>query len=524
MLKLHLDLISTKPGSNHSLLKPREIFLESYLTEQELQLLNPTVIQRMIKDNTPLSITTYRLTPEVKQYLRRVTSVFLHVAHQEALEEYITYFMAELIDNSQKANAKRIFFQEKNLDIFSPTDYQTGMESFRKEFMENQLHYQSRQEEKGLSITMTLGLQGEWLYLEVKNNTKLTVFEYKRIHDRVMRAIEAKCPEQFLSHIDESEGAGLGFISVTCMLRKLGISEENLQIIPQDNQTIVRIHLPTNMEEFHYLSAISKEIAQTIKNIPQIPENVSRISRLLDDPTSNIGEIISLIQQDVTLSTDLLKLVNSASFRLPKASTNIEDSVKMVGLRGVRNLVYAIGSLQNLTPDTKNKKNLWQHSYMVGSYALALAHKFYGSDKKTISDAYVCGLLHDIGKILFEAAHPDTLKNVWELFHRKGIPPRIFEKIVAGANHAEIGALITKKWNFPEVIIAAIQFHHSPAAAPERYRRIVSIVHLANALLHYQNKTLAFVQMDSHTLGCFGISREEQVVQLIKEISLSQGT
>lgn len=497
--------------------------MESYLTEQELQLLNPSVIRRMIQDNTPLSITTYRLTPEIKQYLRRVTSIFLHEAHQEALEEYITYFLAELIDNSQKANAKRIFFQEQNLDIFNPKDYLAGMEGFRTEFMTRQVHYQSRQEEKGLSITVSMGIRGEQLYLEVQNTAQLTVFEYKRIHDKVMRAIQSKDSGQIVSLIDESEGMGLGFISITIMMRKLGIPVDNMQILSQDGTTTIRVLLPTNMEEEQYISAISKEIVETIRIIPQLPENVSKISCLLNDPVSKIGEIITLIQQDVTLSTDLLKMVNSASFRLPRASTNIEDSVKMIGLRGVRNLIYAIGSIQNLTPNTKNKKPLWQHSYMAGSYALALAQKFYGNDKNTISDAYVCGLLHDIGKILFEAAHPDTLKDVWELFQRKGIPPRIFEKIVAGANHAEIGALITKKWNFPEVIIAAIQFHHSPAAAPERYRRIVSIVYLANALLHYQNKTLAFVQMDPHTLGGFGISREEQVVQLTKEISLSQG-
>lgn len=498
--------------------------MESYLTEQELQLLNPKVIQRMIKDNTPLSITTYRLTPEIKLYLRRVTSVFLHEAHQEALEEYITYFLAELIDNSQKANAKRIFFQEKNLDIFNQKDYLTGMEGFRTEFMTRQMHYQSRQEEKGLSITVSMGIRGNQLYLEVQNTAQLTVFEYKRIHDKVMRAIQSKDSGQIISLIDESEGAGLGFISITVMMRKLGIPVENMQILSQADATTVRILLPTNMEEKQYISAISKEIAETIQSIPQLPENVSKISCLLDDPASEIGEIITLIQQDVTLSTDLLKMVNSASFRLPRASTNIEDSVKMIGLRGVRNLIYAIGSLQNLTPKTKNKKNLWEHSQNVGNYAYALSQKFYGNDKKTISDAYVCGLLHDIGKILFEAAHPETLKSLSELCNRKGVPPRIFEKIVAGANHAEIGALITKKWNFPEVIIAAIQFHHSPAAAPERYRRIVVIVYLANALLHYQDKTLDFVQMDSHTLGCFGMSREEQVVQLIKEISLSRGT
>lgn len=492
--------------------------MEDYLSEQELQLLNPAFIQKLIEANEPISVTTYRLTPEIRQYLRKVASLFLHEVHQEAMEEYLTFCIAELIDNSQKANAKRIYFRERNLDIFSPDDYCVGMETFKSHLLSNQRHYQGLQEEQGLSITMSLGVQDQAIYLEVRNNSKLTVFEYKRIHDRIMRALQSKSPTQILSHIDESEGAGLGFISITYMLSKLGITEESIEIIAQDDDTIIRIRLPENREEQH-IAFISKEIADAIQNIPQLPENIGKITRLLDNPASEIGEIVSLIQQDVTLSTDLLKLANSASFRMTKAPTNIEDSVKMVGLRGVSNLIYAVGSLQNLGPVTKDKRSLWRHSFRVGTCSLALAHKFYSTDNQVVADAYVCGLLHDIGKILFEAAHPETLQALAALCAKKGIPSRVFEKIVAGANHAEIGALITQKWNFPEVITAAIKFHHSPAAAPPQYRKIVDIVYLANALFHYQEGSLSYAQLNSSTLDNLGIAREGQIQALLKELA-----
>lgn len=84
--------------------------MTEYLSEQELQLLNPKNIQRMIHAELPVSITTYRLTPEIKQYIRRVSSLFLREIHQGTMEEYINYCLSELMDNSQKANAKRVFF------------------------------------------------------------------------------------------------------------------------------------------------------------------------------------------------------------------------------------------------------------------------------------------------------------------------------------------------------------------------------------------------------------------------------
>lgn len=481
-------------------------------------MLDPRVVQDMIQREIPVSVTLYRRTPEMNRYLQKIVSVFLREIHQEAMEEYILYCLEELLANSQKANAKRLYFQDRKLDIFDSRDYDCGMESFKKDFMLNQGRYQDHQEERGLSVTMTLTVREETLYLEVENNSRLTVFEYKRIHDRIMRALESQDSSRIFSYMDDREGAGLGLISIAFMLRKLGVPEENIQVISREDKTIVRIKLPKNMDEYQYICAISTEIAETIQSIPQLPENISRISRLLDDPASEIGQIISLIQQDVTLSTDLLKLVNSASFRMKKTSTSIEDSVKMVGLRGVRNLVYAIGTLQNLTPATRSKRNLWQHAHLVGSYALALACKFYATDKQILSDAYVCGLLHDIGKILFEAAHPETLQRLLDFCHTKEIPPRVYEKIVAGANHAEIGALITKKWNFPEVITSAIEFHHTPTAAPENYRKIVEIVYLANALCHYQDQTEDFSRLNPSVLSSFGICDEKQLQRLIKEI------
>lgn len=493
--------------------------MTEYLSEQELQLLNPKNIQRMIHAELPVSITTYRLTPEIKQYIRRVSSLFLREIHQGTMEEYINYCLSELMDNSQKANAKRVFFKENNLDIFNQDDYARGMESFKKEFLANQTHYQTCQEESGLSITMSLETRGENLYLEVTNNSRLTVFEYKRIHDRIMHAIQSKDSSQIFSYIDEKEGAGLGFISITLMLKKLGIPVENIQILSQSDKTTVRIRLPKNIDDYRYITAISYEIAEIIKNLPQLPENVSKINRLLNDPTSDIGQIISLIQQDVSLSADLLKLVNSASFRMQHKPTNIEDSVKMVGLRGVKNLIYAIESLQTLTPPTKNKKSLWQHSQQVGNYTLALAYKFYGNNKQITADAYVCGLLHDIGKILFEAAHPDTLQKLSSFCNQKKIPSRIYEKIVAGINHAEIGAFVTKKWNFPDVITAAIEFHHTPSVAPEDHKQVVEIVYLANALYYYEKEHSRYNLIYTDILKKFGIETERQLQHLLKDIS-----
>ena len=103
--------------------------MEEYLTEQELRLLNPQIIQDMIQKEIPISVTVYHLTPEMKHYLQKIVVTLLHQIRQDAMTDYIVYCLAELIDNSQRANAKRIYFHEQHLDIFNPKDYDCGISS-----------------------------------------------------------------------------------------------------------------------------------------------------------------------------------------------------------------------------------------------------------------------------------------------------------------------------------------------------------------------------------------------------------
>ena len=87
----------------------------------------------------------------------------------------------------------------------------------------------------------------------------------------------------------------------------------------------------------------------------------------------------------------------------------------------------------------------------------------------------------------------------------------MFEKLIAGVNHGEIGALIAEKWNFPDVIVNVIRFHHIPEEAPKDMRKITSLVYLADMMAHYVDKTVDYYQFDNDILAQFKITSEEQV-------------
>jgi putative nucleotidyltransferase with HDIG domain len=191
----------------------------------------------------------------------------------------------------------------------------------------------------------------------------------------------------------------------------------------------------------------------------------------------------------------------------------------MVGIRGIRNLLFSIGTMQSLGDSTEEKKALWAHSYQVAFYSYNLSRNFCASRRDLIEDSYVCGLLHDIGKIVFDTAHPDILDHLDPLCEKHQIPKQLLEKITAGANHSEIGALIAAKWNLPDVIVETIRYHHRPEDAPENYRRLTEIVFMADLLIYYQQGKVLYDQFDQDILAAFGITSESQLSQISEKLA-----
>ena len=130
------------------------------------------------------------------------------------------------------------------------------------------------------------------------------------------------------------------------------------------------------------------------------------LQKLITDPDSEITDIARQISMDPSLTADLLKVVNSAQFMLPKRVDNIVEAVKLVGLRGIRNLLYSYGTQKLL----QGQQSWRDHSYLTAFYAYNLAKSLRKKD--ILDDAYVGGILHDMGKIVFSDVHPQLLEKI----------------------------------------------------------------------------------------------------------------
>jgi len=478
-----------------------------------------TKIQKAILSGLPFTVTTFTMPREIEIYIEEVISFFLKYAGKDNLKDYIVYSVLELAANAKKANTKRVYFIERGLDISKDYDYMIGMEYFKESTQGDISHFLKLQQEKGLYIRLALQLRENLIQIEIRNNAAAVRTELTRINDRLARSRQYQSLDEVFSQIlDDSEGAGLGLIILVLMMRKIGLNEDCFNISNNEKETIARLTIPMDQVNVENISGLSQAIANNIDSLPHFPENIIEIQRLLDNPDADINTIARQMAMDPALTADLLRTVNSAQYMLTKRIENIAEAAKMVGLRGIRNLLYSYGSQLILGSDSAEKKNLWEHSYKTAFYAYNLVNKFK-RDKMLLDFAYVSGILHDIGKILFSNVHPDLLNKLRSFSAERKIPKSTLEYLSAGMNHAGIGALIAEKWNFPEELVAAIRYHHNPSAAPEDCRTLVDSVYLADILCEYEKGNIAFEQIETEPLKNFGISTKLQLNDLLKQLT-----
>jgi putative nucleotidyltransferase with HDIG domain len=475
-------------------------------------------IRQAVQAGLPYTITTYALPHEVEIYIEQVITAFLKLSGKEAFKDYLVYCVQELAVNAKKANTKRVYFAEKGLKIDVPDDYKIGMQTFKKDTIENIGHYLTLQKEKGLYIKLLLTSNNSSIQIEVRNNSVISRPELIRIYDRLARSQQFNSMEDAFNQVlDESEGAGLGIVVMVLMLKKMGLDKSAFNITCTETETIAKIIVPFDKARLDTISTLTRTIVDSVHSLPRFPENIIKVQNLIDDPKSEMTEIASVISRDPAMTADLIKIVNSAAYMQIKRVDNITDAVKILGIKGIKNLLFSYGTQKILGDDTGEKKKLWEHAYRTAFYAYNLVQNFR-KDHDILDDVYVASILHDMGKIVFSQIHPELSSKLTAFCAEKVIPQMLFENIAGGMNHAEIGALIAEKWNFPENLVAAIRFHHAPTDASIA-RNLVDAVYLANLFVHIEAGDASFEQIDSAILNNYGLTNKKQVQNLIEKFS-----
>ena len=203
-------------------------------------------IRDAVRERRPVNFYCYTLTLEQKQRFQNILNVFLEECDESYLFNCLSYCLFELLDNASKANAKRIYFREQKLNINDAGDYASGMKNFKSNLSDNTQHYKDELEAGMLQVHLQLSAN-DVISLSVSNNTKITDAEKKRIEDKISKTEHYENVADAFADIDQTEGSGLGIITIVIMLRKLGLSMECLKFSTTDDETVATIEIPKHL-------------------------------------------------------------------------------------------------------------------------------------------------------------------------------------------------------------------------------------------------------------------------------------
>jgi putative nucleotidyltransferase with HDIG domain len=223
-----------------------------------------------------------------------------------------------------------------------------------------------------------------------------------------------------------------------------------------------------------------RRIIARIDDLPTLPRTVLRITELVNEPKSSASDLAGVITDDQVLTARLLKLVNSSFYGFPQRISTVTGAIVLLGFDAIRNLLLTTSVFDLFASRHRKRKNK-QERYWDHSLGCAVGAKVIGSylrhDK--IEELFVCGLLHDIGKIVEMMFLPDEFAEVVAAVNRENILMITAEDEVLGYNHAEVGKLLAEKWNLPAKLVQVIAHHHEPGIAGG-FMMEAAIVHLAD--------------------------------------------
>lgn len=224
------------------------------------------------------------------------------------------------------------------------------------------------------------------------------------------------------------------------------------------------------------------EITARIAELPVLPAGVSEVIAACDDPDITVGQISQRILQDQQLTASILKLANSAMYGLSRRVATITEAVVLLGFATIKSLAISSHTYRLLNRSLPGyglqRGEIWKHSIAVAMASRRIAVEVHLAP---VEEAFIAGLLHDIGKTVLSSYMEDAFEEVSAIVQNERVPFSDAEMRVLGFDHAELGARIARLWNFPPDLVEAIRFHHAPASGSLK-PKLTYAVHLADCI------------------------------------------
>lgn len=225
-------------------------------------------------------------------------------------------------------------------------------------------------------------------------------------------------------------------------------------------------------------------LRERVSSLPMLPQAVIEALRILRSDQASADDCAERISRDQALAARTLRLANSAFYGMPGRVATIRHAHDVLGRRTLGALLTTAAvstQFSHCSGPGFDFESFWRHALGTAVAAQGLAIEIGADDEQ----AFIAGLLHDIGHLALATYFAEPLAASVLLARNLDAPPEVAERQVLGVDHAEVGAMIATHWHFPAAVVAAIRDHHAPGRAGEHPAvPLTDLVHVANAIVH----------------------------------------
>lgn len=248
--------------------------------------------------------------------------------------------------------------------------------------------------------------------------------------------------------------------------------------------------LLANIEQAAELRKIlnSRELRELISGmpyLPSLPQLYHELISAMESPLVSVADLGEIIARDVSMTTRILHLVNSAFFGLPRQVSNPCEAAVMLGMNVLKSLILYV-KLFFAAPDSKfpgfSLDDMWAHSSITARLSREIARDLGGSSRIQ-EDAFLSGMLHDVGKLLL-LEQPKYISNIkWQQSQNGDLSFAEAEYLEFSTSHAEVGGYLLGLWGLPDPVVEAVACHHRPTQISGEISPVLAATYLANILV-----------------------------------------
>ena len=225
-----------------------------------------------------------------------------------------------------------------------------------------------------------------------------------------------------------------------------------------------------------------RAVVDRISDVSTLPQVALAVIQIASDAKTGAADLKKIVEEDPALTVRVLRSVNAAAHGLRNRITNIERAISYLGFSRIRNIAVTTSVSAVFKSDhiikTYRRTMLWRHLVATATAARLIARR---CGLANFEDAYLAGLLHDIGIILEDQyVHPNFYYLIESLKEERTLTASEYDLL--GFDHTVLGDEVAKNWKFPPAVRAAIRFHHDSQNSDEEHAMIVCCVEAANIL------------------------------------------